>query len=121
MFEVSRSKKPLGIYPMMLWMAINVIMLTYMTLSHPDQPNSLAELVLWIPSMAGLWLMKKWGAALSAAVLGITVGISLGNLLLAYYSSASQLPFVPVNALRIILNVVAFVYLFTCIFANKFG
>ena len=105
----------------MVWMTINVIMLTYMILSHPDQPNSFIEIVLWGPSIAGLWLMKKWGAALSAAVLGVTLGISAGNLLLTYYSSASQLPFVPVNALRIILNAIAFVYLFRCIFANRFS
>jgi hypothetical protein len=118
--EISKSKKSLGIYLVMLWMAINVIMLTYMILTHPDQPNSFIEMILWIPSIAGLWLMKKWGAALSAAVLCITLGISTSNLLLAYYSP-SQLPFVPVNTLRIILNATAFAYLFKCIFANKFS
>lgn len=102
----------------LLWMVTNVIMLTYMILTHPDQPNSFIEMTLWIPSIAGLWLMKKWGAALSAAVLCITLGISASNLLLTYYS-ASQLPFVPVNTIRIILNAASFVYLFRCIFANK--
>jgi hypothetical protein len=118
--NVPESKKPLGIYPIMLWMVINIAMLVYMILTHPDQPNSFIEMMLWMPSFAGLWLMKKWGAALSAAVLCITLGISTGNLLLTYYS-ASQLPFVPVNALRIILNATAFAYLFRCIFANKFS
>jgi hypothetical protein len=104
----------------MLWMGINVMMLVYMTLTHPEELNSFIEMMLWIPSIAGLWLMRKWGAALTAAVLCITLGISMANLLRTYYSSPTQLTFVPVNALRIILNVAAFVYLFKCIFANKF-
>jgi len=121
LFKVSNSKRPLGIYLVLFWMVINVIMLVYMTLTHPEEPNSFIELLLWVPSIAGLWLMKKWGAALSAAVLGIALGISLGSLLLTYNSSTAQLTFVPVNTLRVILNAVAFVYLFKCIFANKFS
>ena len=121
MSKVSKSKKSLGIYLIMLWMVINVIMLVYMTLTHPEEPNSFIEMMLWIPSIAGLWLMKKWGAALAAAVLCITLGLSIDNLLLTYYSSTAHLTFVPVNALRIILNAAAFVYLFKCVFANKFS
>lgn len=120
MTEVPAPKKPLGVYLIMFWMIINVIMLAFMILSHPEEPNSFIEVMLWIPSIGGLWLMKKWGAALAVAVLCITLGISMGNVLLAYYSSTMQLTFVPVNALRIILNAAAFVYLFKCIFTNKF-
>lgn len=104
----------------MFWMTINILMLTYMILSHPEEPNSFIEMILWIPSIAGLWLMKKWGAAFAVAVLCITLGISLGNILLAYHSSTMQLTFVPVNALRITLNATASAYLFKCIFTNKF-
>jgi hypothetical protein len=120
MTEVPAPKKPLGVYPIMFWMIINIIMLAFMILSHPEEPNSFIEAMLWIPSIGGLWLMKKWGAALAVAVLCITLGISMGNVLLVYYSSTMQLTFVPVNALRIILNAAASVYLFKCIFAKKF-
>jgi hypothetical protein len=63
--------------------------------------------------------MRKWGAALAVAVFCVALGISVGNVLLAYYS-APQLRFLPVNALRIVLNAVSAVYLFKCIFADKF-
>jgi hypothetical protein len=120
MTKVPISKRPLGVYLTMLWMVINVSMLTYMILTHPDQPNSTIEMIMGIPSIAGLWLMKKWGVALAVAVLCTTLGISLGNVLLIYGSPTGQLTFVPINALRIILNAVASAYLFKCIFAKKF-
>jgi hypothetical protein len=120
MTKVPTPKRQLGVYLTMLWMAINVSMLTYMILTHPDQPNSTIEMIIWIPSIAGLWLMKKGGAAPAIAVLCITLGISMCNLLLIYYSSKGQLTFVPVNTLRIILNATASAYLFKCIFAKKF-
>jgi hypothetical protein len=119
MTEAPKQKRPLGVYPVILWMAINVFLLLNMTLSHPEQPDSYIEVALWIPSIAGLWLMKKWGVALSAAVLCIALGISMGNVLSAYYTA--QLAFVPVNTLRIILNAAATVYLFKCVFASKFS
>jgi hypothetical protein len=118
--EVQTPKKPLGVYLIMLWMAINILLLIAMILRHPEELNSFIEVMLWIPSIAGLWLMKKWGAALAVAVLCITLGISMGNLLLVYRSSTMQLTFVPVNTLRIILNAAASAYLFKCIFANRF-
>jgi hypothetical protein len=67
-----------------------------------------------------LVMMKKWGAALTVAVLGITLGTSTGNVLLAYYLSMLHEPFAHVNALRIVVNAVAIVYLFKCIFSGKF-
>jgi hypothetical protein len=120
MTKVPPPKRPLGVYLTILWMTINVSMLTYMILTHPDQPHSTIEMTMWIPSIAGLWLMKKWGAALAVAVLCITLGISLGDVLLICGSSTGQLTFVPVNTLRIILNAAASAYLFKCIFAKKF-
>ncbi|MCW4045066.1 MAG: hypothetical protein NWE94_06065 [Candidatus Bathyarchaeota archaeon] len=120
MSKISKPKKPLGIYLIVLWMTVNIGMLTYMMLTHPEEPNNFIEMALWLPSIAGLWLMKKWGAALSTATLGITLGISLGHLLLAYNSSPAQLIFAPVNVLRIALNAAAFAYLSRSIFANKF-
>jgi hypothetical protein len=121
MAKALKPKKSLGISLIVLWMAINVLMSSYMILSHPEEPNSFLEVMLWIPSIAGLWLMKKWGATVAVATLCITLGISMGNLLLIYQSSTMQLVFVPVNSLRVILNASASVYLFKYIFANRFS
>ena len=87
----------------------------------PQDLNNYIEVILWLPSFVGLLMMKKWGAALTVSVLGITLGTSMGNVLLAYYTDTMHEPFAPVNALRIVVNAVAIVYLFKNIFSNKFS
>ncbi len=82
--------------------------------------NNYIELVLWIPSIVGLLLMKKWGIALTTAVMCITLGTSRGNLLLAYYTNLMTAPFAYVNALRIIVNAAIAVFLFRSIFQIRF-
>jgi hypothetical protein len=74
-------------------------------------------LALWIPSIAGLWLMKKWGAALSIATLCVTLGTSMG--IVIYYPSFEA--YALVNSLRIVVNVVGVVCLFRLVFAGKFS
>jgi hypothetical protein len=113
------AKKPFGVRLIIVWVAVNIAMMTYMILTHQEL-NSLIEILLWIPSAAGLWLMKKWGAALTITTLGITLGISLSELLLTYHSTAPVLTFVPINVLRVTLNAASIVYLFKAIFAGNF-
>jgi len=117
----NREPKRLSvIYLLILWMIINVLLFIAMIPGDPQDLNNYIEVVLWIPSIVGLWMMKKWGAALTVAVLGITLGTSMGNVLLAYYLSMLHEPFAPTNALRIVVNAAAIIYLFKNIFSNKF-
>jgi hypothetical protein len=114
------TTKPLGIYLTGVWVAINIALTTYMILTHPEEPNSFIEILLWVPSIAGLLLMKKWGALLTATTLSITLGISLSGLLLTFNSSSAVLTFVPINALRVAVNAVAIIYLFKVMFSGRF-
>ncbi|MCW4017247.1 MAG: hypothetical protein NWF00_00960 [Candidatus Bathyarchaeota archaeon] len=117
--KAASVEKPFGVRLITVWLAVNIVMMTYMILTHQEL-NALIEILLWIPSAAGLWLMKKWGAAVTVTTLGITLGISLSELLLTYNSAAPVLTFVPINALRVTLNAAAIIYLFQAIFAGKF-
>lgn len=114
------TNRPLGVKLIGIWIFVNIVMLMYMALSHPGELNSFVEMVLWVPSIVGLWRMKKWGASLTLVTLAITLGISLNNLLLIYHSFLPVLTFVPINSFRVFLNSAAVVYLFTGIFAEKF-
>jgi hypothetical protein len=49
-----------------------------MILGDYQDPNNYVELALWIPSLVGLWLMKKWGAALDCNTMR-NVGNQHGN------------------------------------------
>ena len=112
-------RKSFGVKLVIIWVAVNIVMMAYMILSH-QEIDSMVEMLLWAPSIVGLWKMKMWGASLTIATLGITLGISLNNLLLTYSASSPVLMFVPINSLRIIFNAAAIVYLFTRLFKEKF-
>ena len=81
-----------------------------------EDPNNYIELMLWIPSIVGLLLMKKWGAALSISTMCTTLGTSMGIVL--YYPSLEA--YALINSLRIVVNLVGVVYLFKLVFAGKF-
>jgi hypothetical protein len=78
------------------------------------------ELVMWIVSLVGLWLMKKWGAALTIAILCISLGTSMSTVFVAHYLSALLHPIALVNALRVPLNTIGIVYMFKSVFAKEF-
>jgi len=118
--ETQKPEKSLTLYLLVFWMIINVLLFLAMIPGDPQDLNNYIEVILWIPSIVGLLMMKKWGAALTVAVLAITLGTSMGNVLLAYYLSVLHEPFAPINALRIVVNAAAIVYLFKNMFSNKF-
>ena len=101
-------------------MLLNVLIFLAMIPGDYQDLNNYIEVILWIPSIVGLSLMKKWGAALTVAVLAITLGTSMGIVLFAHYLSLLHDPHVPINVLRIVVNAVAIVYLFRSIFSGKF-
>jgi hypothetical protein len=104
------SKKPAGIYLLLVWMVLNVALLLLMIPGDSQDPNNYVELILWIPSIAGLWLMKKWGAALTIATLCITLSTIMG--IIMYYPSLETYALV---------NTIGIVYLFRRVFSGKFN
>jgi hypothetical protein len=105
---LSEASRPVGVYAVMLWMVLNLVLMALMIPGDAEDLNNYVEVVLW--------LMKRWGAALAVTTLGVTLGTSMGNVFMAYYLDMLGELFAPVNALRIVVNVVAVVYLFRCLF-----
>ena len=117
---LTTASKPLGVYSVMLWMVLNLVLMVMMIPGDADDLNNYVEVILWVSSLAGLALMKRWDAALTVTALGVTLGTSMGNVFMAYYLGMMGEAFAPVNALRIVVNVVAVVYLFRCVFHGVF-
>ncbi len=113
---LAAASRAWGVYAVLAWMILNVILFAMMIPSDVADLNNYVEVVLWVCSIAGLLLGKRWGGALAITVLGVTLGTSMGNVLMAYYTGTLGLLFAPVNALRIVVNAVAIVYLFRCVF-----
>ena len=120
MSEVKKTKRSLVIYLIMLWMAINAFLMIPEIGLFNDY-TYVIELVLWVASVVGLWLMKKWGAALTVAILCISLGTSLSTVFVAHYLSALLHPIALVNALRVVINLIGIVYMFKWVFAGEFG
>ncbi len=110
----AKIKKPLGVYPILVWMAINAffMILELTVLSDYTDLNNSIELILWISSIIGLALFKKWGAALSTFTLSYTMSTSMANII--YYNLWT------INGPRVIINAIAVIYMFKLIFENKF-
>ncbi|MFB3888186.1 MAG: hypothetical protein ACE14S_01745 [Candidatus Bathyarchaeia archaeon] len=102
------------------WMALNVALLMLLIPGDLEDLNNYIEFVLWIASIAGLATMRKAGAAFATAVLCVTLGTSLGNVLLAYYSGVMGHPVAYVNGLRIAVNAAAAAYMFKRMFEGKY-
>jgi hypothetical protein len=114
------SRRTLAIYLILVWMAINAFLMIPEIGVFYDY-TYLMELVLWIASIVGLWLMKKWGAALTVVILCFSLGTSVSTFLLAYNLSLLLHSISLMNALRIVLNTVGTFYVFNSIFTNKFS
>ena len=117
---MAQASRPIGVYVLIVWMALNIVLFALLIPGDAQDLNNYIEIVFWVISAVSLWSMKKSGVALVVAVLCITLGTSMGNVLLAYYTNLMAEPVAYVNALRIVLNAVAAIYLFRLIFANKF-
>lgn len=118
--ENTKLHMPTGLYAVVAWMIVNIAVFLLLIPGDQQDLNNYIELILLAASVAGLFTMKKAGAALATAVSCIAIGNSTGNVLLAYYSNLMTEPVAYINALRIVLNVVAVVYLFRQLFAGKF-
>jgi len=114
---IAEARRAVGVYVVLAWMIVNVILFALMIPSDAEDLNNYVEVALWVSSIAGLSLNKRWGFAFAISVLSITLGTSMRNVFLAYHTETLQLLFAPVNALCIMVHVVVIVYLFRFCFA----
>jgi len=109
MSENKSSRSP-AIYLIVVWMAINILIMLMMLPEDYMDPNNWIELMLWASSIAGSLLMKKWGVALATFTLCYTLSTSVG--ILIYYQ-------IWINVVRLI-NIPLILYMFKSIFEGKF-
>jgi len=110
MAEDARSKREPLTYLIAIWMIINIALMLMLLPADYMDLNNWIELALWIPSLIGLFVMKKWGIALALFTLIYTLSTSVS--ILVYYQ-------VWLNALRVIVNLAFIIYLFKRILSNK--
>ena len=102
-----KSKRAPATYAIVAWMIINaVFMLLELTVFNDaaDLNNSIL-LVLWLVSIAGLLLMKKYGGAI--AVFAVIYAFSFNAFNLIYFG----LPIALLNGTSAIINAAAAIYL----------
>ena len=112
--EKTLRKSP-AIYAILLWMVINAVfmLLEISALNDSADPNNSILLVLWVASIAGLFLMRKVGAAVATFTLIYAFAFNTFNVL--YFTSVYLL-----NGTSAIINVIAVAYMFISIFKNKY-
>jgi len=134
MKEVEKPKRTRGIYLVILFMMISIV-IQYITFVLSIEifmsPVNVVALIITIISTVGLWLMKKWGAALTAILSGMGITLCIWNLQLEYLLSLKpELLEVSwmcggvtptASSIGLVLYVLIAVYIFKWIFANRFS
>ncbi len=87
MTENSKAERPVGIYLILAWMALNLLLFIIMIPGDSTDINNYIEVILWVASIGWLASMKKAGVAYTVVVLCITLGTSMFNVLLGYYTN----------------------------------
>ncbi len=111
MSKALRSHRSIVIPLILVWMALNVILMLLILPGDYEDINNWIELGLWSCSIAGLASMRKWGAALTVFTLIYT--FSLSTSIIIYYQ-------IWLNAFRLVVNAALIVYMFKSIFEGKF-
>ncbi len=108
-----RKRSP-STYVLLVWMIFNAIFyLAEVTiLEDTADLNNSIMLILLVISIAGLVLMKKWGAGLTAFTLSYAFAFNVFNVV--YYKIYL------LNGTSAIINAAAIVLIFKAIFDNKF-
>ena len=138
MNRVSKPERTLGIYLVILYFVVGLLSSVTMYVAATDfflnpvnAPLNISMLVIYIISIVGLWLMKRWGAILTAGMAGIGAVIVLMNLSYMYLLPEEIEALNPplwfwnygalVFSVSLILNVVVAVYVSILIRAERFG
>ncbi len=108
-----KTRSP-AIYALLIWMIINAIFYAAELTTFNDfmDLNNMIMLVLWVISIIGLALMKKWGAALSAFTFSYAFAFNTFNVI--YYEIYL------LNGTSAVVNAVAVIVIFIQIFKNRF-
>ncbi len=73
--------------------------------------NNWIEIALWAVSIVGLLSTKKWGPPLAIFTLAYTLSTSVG--IVIYSQDLSFVTVFGINAVRVIINAILIVYLFS--------
>lgn len=82
-----KPSRPLGVYLTILWTVVAIAFLCAVFVTATAlyfHPINVVVLVLEAIAIVGLWLMRRWGAALMIVVWSIIMGFSMYNLHVAY-------------------------------------
>jgi hypothetical protein len=90
-------------YLIAVWVTLNIILLLMLLPADYMDLNNWIELALWITSIPALLSTKKWGVAFATFTLIYTLSTSVS--IIIYYQ-------VWLNALRVLINAAATIYLF---------
>lgn len=105
------QKNQLALIAIAVWAVINILLMALLTLSGDVQDiNNYLEIALWIVSVPTVLSARKWGIAFAIFVLVYTLSTSMG--IIIYYQ-------VWLNAVRVIINIPAIIYLFKALFDGK--
>jgi hypothetical protein len=104
-------KRTIASYAIVVWMIFNIILIALAIIDGDvEDLNNWIEIALWVVSITGLLLMRKWGIAFTIFTLSYTLSTSVG--ILIYYQ-------IWINALRVIVNVPIIIYLFKLLLESK--
>lgn len=135
---VSKPERTLGIYLVILYLVVGLlssvtmyVAATEFFLNPVNAPANVSMLIIYVISIIGLWLMKRWGVILTAGVAGIGALIVLMNLYYMYLLPEEVEALNPPSwfwnygglmfSVSLVLNIVVVVYLFRLIRAKRFG
>jgi hypothetical protein len=129
------AKRPLGVYLSILWgvIIIGVDFFYLIASALYLNPANVIGVVLTIISVIGLWMMKKWGAALTIVFNAMLLASSIIELQLAYYypQNAEQMinlgifilhpQTVPLEyLLDVVVSVLVLIYMFSKVYKGIF-
>ncbi len=105
------QKNKLALITIAAWAVINILLMFLLTLGGDVQDlNNYLEIGLWIAAVPAILSARKWGIAFAIFVLVYTLSTSMG--IIIYYQ-------VWLNAVRVVINIPAIIYLFKVLIENK--
>ena len=125
-----KPERTLGMYLVILYMVLSILSSVTMFVFAPEWFWShvfIVVFIITIISIVGLWLMKKWGAALTTVLTGIGIATNMVNIVpLRLHEMALDMGealtywWAAFNYVGLVLNSVVAFYVFKWIFADRF-